>query len=113
ELPGGLSTYGIVVMREPVKVSLEEVEFVKRLGVNITTGVEVGRDLEPRRLLEDYDAVVVAAGTGAVPRLGVPGEDLPGVVDALEFIAATKMAEKDGLENLYSVPIGDEVIVID
>ena len=112
ELPGGLSTYGIVVMREPVKVSLEEVEFVKRLGVNITTGVEVGRDLEPRRLLEDYDAVVVAAGTGAVPRLGVPGEDLPGVVDALEFIAATKMAEKDGLENLYQVPVGDEVIVI-
>src|SRR5690606_23327048 len=37
ELPGGLSTYGIVVMREPVKVSLDEVEFIERLGVNITT----------------------------------------------------------------------------
>ena len=112
ELPGGLSTYGIVVMREPVKVSLDEVEFIERLGVNITTGVEVGRDLAPAKLLTDYDAVVVAAGTGLVPRLGVPGEDLPGVVDALEFIAATKMAEKDGLENLYQVPVGDEVIVI-
>lgn len=74
EFPGGLSTYGIVVMREPVAVSLEEVEFVKRLGV--------------------------------------PGEDLRGVVDALDFIAATKMAEKDGLERLYEVPVGREVIVV-
>src|SRR5690606_11417520 len=113
ELPGGLSTYGIVVMREPVKVSLDEVEFIRRLGVAIRTGVEVGRDIAAAKLLTDYDAVVVAAGTGAVPRLGIPGEDHPNVVDALEFIAATKMAEKDGLENLYSVPIGDEVIVID
>src|SRR5690606_27748458 len=112
ELPGGLSTYGIVVMREPVKVSLDEVEFIRRLGVAIRTGVEVGRDIAAAKLLTDYDAVVVAAGTGAVPRLGIPGEDHPNVVDALEFIAATKMAEKDGLENLYDVPIGDEVVVI-
>jgi len=112
ELPGGLSTYGIVVMREPVKVSLEEVEFVERLGVNITTGVEVGPDLAPEKLLSEYDAVIVAAGTGLVPQLGIPGEDSGGVVDALEFIAATKMAEKNGLENLYDVPIGNEVIVI-
>src|SRR5690606_18641801 len=94
DLPGGLSTYGIVVMREPVKVSLDEVEFIRRLGVAIRTGVEVGRDIAAAKLLTDYDAVVVAAGTGAVPRLGIPGEDHPNVVDALEFIAATKMAEK-------------------
>lgn len=112
ELPGGLSTYGIVVMREPVAVSLEEVEFVKRLGVQVHTGVEVGKDLDPQRLVADYDAVVIAAGTGRVPQLGVPGEDLEGVTDALEFIAATKMAEKDGLERLYEVPIGREVIVV-
>ncbi len=112
ELPGGLSTYGIVVMREPVAVSLEEVEFVRRLGVRVHTGVEVGKDVEPQRLLEEYDAVVIAAGTGKVPRLGVPGEDLDGVVDALDFIAATKMAEKDGLMRLYDVPIGREVVVV-
>jgi len=112
ELPGGLSTYGIVVMREPVAVSLEEVEFVKRLGVQVHTGVEVGKDLDPQRLVADYDAVVIAAGTGRVPQLGVPGEGLEGVTDALEFIAATKMAEKDGLERLYEVPIGREVIVV-
>ncbi len=112
ELPGGLSTYGIVVMREPVAVALEEAEFVKRLGVQIHTGVEVGKDIDPQRLIADYDAVVIAAGTGKVPALGIPGEDLQGVTDALDFIAATKMAEKDGLAHLYDVPVGNEVIVV-
>ncbi len=112
ELPGGLSTYGIVVMREPVAVSLEEVEFVKRLGVHVHTGVQVGEDLDPQRLIADHDAVVIAAGTGKVPRLGIPGEDLGGVTDALDFIAATKMAEKDGLAHLYDVRVGREVIVV-
>ncbi len=112
ELPGGLSTYGIVVMREPVAVSLEEVAFIEALGVKVNAGVEVGRDLDPQRLVADHDAVVIAAGTGRVPRLGVPGEDLAGVTDALDFIAATKMAEKDGLAHLYDVPVGREVVVV-
>src|SRR5690606_32431610 len=111
-LRGGLSTYGIVVVREPGKVSLEEIEFVKRLGVTIHTGVEVGRDLAAQRLLTDYDAVVIAAGTGRVPDLGVPGEELHGVIEALPFIAATKMAEKDGLAGLQRIEVGDEVVVI-
>ncbi len=112
ELPGGLSTYGIVVMREPTQVSLEEVEFIERLGVEIKTGVEVGGEVSPQQLLADYDAVVIAAGTGPVPRLRIPGEDLDGVIPALPFIAATKMAEKNGLGDLLDIPIGDEVIVV-
>src|SRR5690606_38870956 len=106
-----LSTYGIVVMREPVKVSLEEIEVVKKLGVTIHTGIEVGVDLDPARLVVEYDAVVIAAGTGKVPALAVPGEDRDGVIEALPFIAATKMAEKDGLENLHHVTVGNDVVV--
>lgn len=112
ELGGGLSTYGIVVLREPTEVSLDEVEFIESLGVEIKTGVEVGVDVSPQELIDNHDAVVIAIGTGAVPMLGVPGEDLEGVIPALPFIAATKMAEKDGLENLFDIGVGDEVIVV-
>lgn len=138
ELPGGLSTYGIVVLREPVQVSLEEVSFVERLGVEVRAGVEVGVDtgadsgarsgagsdagsdagsgagskVSPQHLLDAYDAVVIAAGTGPVPKLGVPGEDAEGVIDALPFIAATKMADKDGVERLRDIPVGNEVVVV-
>ncbi len=112
ELPGGLSTYGIVVLREPIRAALDEVAFVERLGVEIRTGVEIGTDRDPLRLLEDYDAVFVAAGTGGVPRLGIPGEDLEGVTEALSFLKQTKLAERDGLERLRDLPVGHEVIVI-
>ncbi|CAN5761294.1 NADPH-dependent glutamate synthase [soil metagenome] len=112
ELPGGLSTYGIVVMREPIRVSLEEVDFVRRLGVEVHTGVEIGRDVTPESLLEEFDAVFLGAGLGGVPALGIPGEYLEGVTEALDFIAATKLAEKDGLDRLNGLPLGRHVAVI-
>lgn len=112
ELAGGLSTYGIVVLREPTKVALEEVEFIEKLGVDVRTGVEVGRDVTPGELLTEYDAVVLAAGTGRVPDLGVPGEELEGVIEALPFIAATKLADKDDISLLRNIEVGNEVIVV-
>ena len=112
ELPGGLSTYGIVVMREPIRVSLEEVAFVEKLGVEIRTGVEVGVDVTAEELLAEHDAVFLGAGMGRVPELGIPGEDLEGVTDALDFIAETKLAEKEGLERLQELPVGNHVTVI-
>jgi glutamate synthase (NADPH/NADH) small chain len=112
ELPGGLSTYGIVVMREPIRVALEEVALIERLGVEVRTGVEVGVDVSADELLQNHDAVFVAAGMGRVPALGIPGEELVGVTEALSFIAATKLAEKEGLEQLATIPIGRSVAVI-
>ncbi len=111
-LPGGLSTYGIVVMREPIRVALEEVALVEALGVEIRTGVEIGRDVTAETLLTDFDAVFVSAGMGGVPHLGIPGEDLGGVTEALPFIAETKLAEKEGLERLRELPVGRFVTVI-
>jgi len=112
ELPGGLSSYGIVVMREPIRVALQEVAFVEKLGVEVRTGTEIGRDVSVRSLLEDFDAVFLGAGMGQVPALGIPGEDLEGVTEALDFIAETKLAEKEGLERLKGLPIGQHVAVI-
>lgn len=112
ELPGGLSTYGIVVMREPIRVSLEEVEFIRSLGVKIQTGVEVGVDIPAQQILEEFDAVFLGVGMGRVPDMHIPGEELHGVTEALSFIAASKLAERDGLANLRDIPLGRHVAVI-
>lgn len=111
-LPGGLSTYGIVVMREPIQVALDEVAFIQQLGVDVKTEHEVGRDISVDTLLADFDAVFIGVGMGTVPPLGIPGEDLDGVIDALPFIAQTKLAEKQGLEQLSQLPIADSIAVI-
>lgn len=89
-LAGGLDTYGIVSFRLPQRISLWEVEQVRKLGVEIRTGVQVGVDVTVERLMEEYDAVVLAAGMGSVPSLGIEDEHLEGVYDAIEYVEATK-----------------------
>lgn len=103
---GGLSTYGIVVFREPVEISLAEVKAIEELGVTVKTGVEIGKDIKFEDLLNDYDAVFIGVGLGKVPPMEVPGEKLEGVVDGLDFIAQTKT------EPLDSIKHGNRICVI-
>lgn len=106
KMAGGLDTYGIVVFREPVEVSLSEVKRIEELGVKIKTECTVGGDVKFEDLIEQFDAVFIGVGLGAVPDLGVPGENLQGVVDGLDFIEATKV------EKLDSIKFGNRICVI-
>lgn len=88
--PGGLDTYGIVPFRLPAEIALWEAGQVRALGVAFRTGVSVGETISAADVLAQFDAVVLAAGMGAVPRLGIAGEDAAGVWDALDFIRVAK-----------------------
>ncbi len=101
---GGLNTYGIVPFRLPVDVARWETAQIVRLGVEIRAGVSVGDDVAPAELLAQFDAVVVAVGMGSVPVLGVPGEELRGVEDALDVIERAKFGRP--------VALGQRVAVI-
>lgn len=90
EKAGGLDTYGIVSFRLPQEVSFWEVEQVRQLGVVIRTNVAVGRDIQAQELIDTYDAIVIAAGMSSVPMLGIEGEALAGVHDAIQFVENTK-----------------------
>lgn len=89
-LAGGLDTHGIVSFRLPQDISLWEVEQVERLGVEIRTGMKVGVDISVEELKAGYDAILLAAGMGYVPPLGIEGEKLSGVYDAIELVETTK-----------------------
>jgi dihydropyrimidine dehydrogenase (NAD+) subunit PreT len=101
--PGGLSTYGIIALREPVEIALEETRMIESLGVQIKTGIEFGKDPSLAALQQDFDAVVLSAGLGYTPELGIEGEEA--IIDGLEFIEASKTDPA----NLH---IGRDVIVI-
>lgn len=88
---GGLNTYGIVSFRLPNEVADWEVAQVAKLGVDIKTNTRVGVDISAEEILTQYDSVILAVGMGAVPDLGIKGEDLEGVHDAIEFVKRTKM----------------------
>ncbi len=106
-VPGGLATYGIIPLREPVAVIRHEIDMVADLGVRFQQGVTVGGDVGIDELVEGFDAVFLGIGAGAhVYAPPVPGSDLPGVYDALDLIAAVRTAPLDG------IPTGRRVVVV-
>lgn len=103
QLAGGLSTYGIIVLREPIETALAEVEMIRRLGVNIRTGVEVGPELSWPDIRNGFDAIFLGIGLGSTPALHIRGEEA--VLDGLAYIEQSKLAPS-------TVHIGREVVVI-
>jgi glutamate synthase (NADPH/NADH) small chain len=87
---GGLNTTGVAPHKMRLEDSLAEVDFVRALGVEVRTGVEVGRDVSAAQLLAEFDAVFLGVGLGADSRLGIPGEDGPGVTGATGWIERLK-----------------------
>jgi len=89
-LGGGLNTYGVAEYKFRPSDSLLEVELVRSLGVELRLGQEVGSRVPIEKLEGEFDAIFLGVGLGATELLGARGEELPGVVDALRFIADYK-----------------------
>src|SRR3984957_11749117 len=88
-LPGGLNTFGVAEYKLPLVESLREIEMLSQLGVEFQfenmIDAQVLADLE-----RTHDAIFLGIGLGAIHQLGVPGEQLPGVTNALDLIAGYK-----------------------
>ncbi len=93
--PGGLNSFGIADYKMDYETALAEIAWVKQLGVDIRCNTEVGRDIAIDAMLADYDAVFLGIGLDGVGPIGIPGEELDGVRDCLEFIAELKTQPKD------------------
>jgi glutamate synthase (NADPH/NADH) small chain len=106
EKAGGLDTYGMAEYKMTQQHSADEVAMIERLGVQFRLGCEVGREVSFADLEAAHDAIFIGVGLGATNKLGIPGEDMPGVYDALEFIERVKTREWS------SVPLGRTVAVI-
>lgn len=106
EHAGGLNTYGIVSFRLPKEISYWEVSQVESLDVKIRTNTRVGEDISVEEILQDYDYIVLAVGMSSVPMLGIDGEELEGVYDAIQFVKDTKTKP---LSNEF---VGKKVVVI-
>jgi glutamate synthase (NADPH/NADH) small chain len=88
-LPGGLNTYGVAEYKLPLVESLREIEMLAQLGVefHFNTLIDAPRLAELER---GHDAVFLGIGLGAIHQLGIPGEELSGVTNALDLIAGYK-----------------------
>ena len=104
---GGLMTFGVAGYKVDADFCKEEVDYILSVGgIEMKYGKALGRDVSLAQLQKDYAGVFLGIGLGPTRSLGVPGEDLSGVVDALSFIydIRTKPAKQ--------IAVGDRVAVI-
>jgi len=92
--PGGMLRVGIPEYRLPKEIVRKEIGYIQKLGVEIRTGVQVGKDILLEELRKDYAALFIAAGAHGGMRLRVEGEDLPGVIEGIRFLRAVNLGEK-------------------
>jgi glutamate synthase (NADPH/NADH) small chain len=92
---GGLLTFGIPPFKLEKHVVERRREIMEGMGVEFRLGVEVGADLPFEVLLREYDAVFLGMGTYRYVRGNFPGEDLPGVYEALPYLIANINRELD------------------
>ena len=103
QLAGGLSTYGIIALREPLEAALVEVNMIERLGVRIEKNAELGRNLDLDEIRARFRAVFLSIGLGTTPAMDIPGEEL--ILDGLHYIEQSKL-------NNGAMRIGRNVVVI-
>jgi glutamate synthase (NADPH/NADH) small chain len=106
ENPGGLNTYGIAAYKTRASDAIREANLVKQLGVKFRQNTEVGRDVVFSDLESQFDAIFIGVGLGETWDLTLPGEDLHGVLGAIEFIERTKV------QPLHDVEIGRRIACI-
>jgi len=87
--PGGLNTYGVAEYKLRPQDSLREVEMIRSLGVEFRQAL-VGESVSLEEIEKEFSLIFLGMGLGAMERLGIPGESLHGVIDALRFIERYK-----------------------
>ena len=105
EKPGGMLVYGIPSYKLEKDVVAAEIDIIKAMGVDIKTGVEVGKDITLDELrAQGYKAFYIAIGCQGGRKAGVPGEDAVGATTAVDFLREVGANE--------SYPIEGDVVVI-
>lgn len=87
EEPGGMLRYGIPSYKLEKDIIAAEIDVMREMGVEIKTGVEVGKDVTLKELREQgYKAFYIAIGCSAGRRPGVPGDDAEGTTTAIDYL---------------------------
>ncbi len=114
-VPGGMLAVGIPEYRLPRTILNQEIESIRRAGVDIVCNRVLGRDFELDDLFDrmGYAAVVLAIGAHKGLRMGIKGENLPGVYDGVEYLRNCALGEAPKFDAKKVAVIGGGNVAID
>ena len=105
---GGLNEYGIAAYKTPDDFAAREVEYILSVGgIDVRTGVALGKDFSLGELRAQYDAVFLGFGLAGVNDLGLDAEQVEGVANAVDYIATLRQ-----VANKASLPVARRIVVI-
>ena len=108
EKVGGLNEYGIAAYKTTNNFAEKEAEYILGIGgIEVRNNISLGSDFSLEDLRSEYDAVFLGFGMGGVNELGVDNDQVDGVIDAVEYIAELRQADK-----MSELPVGRKVLVI-
>jgi NADH-quinone oxidoreductase subunit F len=100
---GGMLAFGIPEYRLPKKVLEHEIKTICQVGITVHTNTEVGRDISFDEIREKHDAVYIATGTQHSRKIGIPGEDMPGVYHGLDFLRDINLGRDVDVQGVVAV----------
>jgi heterodisulfide reductase subunit A len=93
-IAGGMLAVGIPEFRLPGKVLQADIDYIKNLGVEIKTGVELGKDITIDQLkAENFNAIFLGIGAHSSRKMDIPGENLNGIIFGTDFLRAVALKE--------------------
>ena len=110
--PGGLLLFGIPDFRFNKPRIREGIKALYDLGVNFILNTKVGRDIDLEDLINKYDAVIIATGAWKSRTMGIPGEDLKGVFQALDFLVKLDLYKAGHLPKEKVPEYGKKFVVV-
>lgn len=110
---GGLLRYGIPNMKLEKQIIDRKVKVMEEEGVEFKTSVNVGEDVKAKKLLEEYDAVILACGASNPRDISAPGRDASGIYFAVDFLTSTTKALWDnGLKDGTYISAKDKDVIV-
>lgn len=100
--PGGVLRWGVPEYRLPRAVLQAEVEQIEKTGCTLHCGHKISRSFQ-KKARDRYDAIFMGCGHARIPRLGIPGESLPGVSDGLAFLKEIRLERPPRLDGPVAV----------
>ena len=110
---GGMLRYGIPSSRFPREKLDAEIESILSLGIEVHTGVTVGRDIWLEKLEQEYDCIYIAIGAHQDKKTGIPGENSKNVISAVEMLRAIGDNEMPDFTGKQVVVIGGGNVAMD
>ncbi len=112
--PGGVLAYGIPEFRLPKDIVSDEIKSLEKIGARIELNTFVGKTVGIDELLEEkgFDAVFIGSGAGLPRFMGIPGENLPGVYSANEFLSRINLMRAHREDYVTPVKVGEKVVVV-